>query len=77
MVQGLGQREPGCGVMRDVPAERAMGYAAKWSAEHDNAEPPVSAEPTDEALAACFVRCVRPAKPNEYDAIRAAIPAYL
>ena len=56
--------------------DRAMGYAAKWVAEHNKAEPPVYADPTDEALAACFAHCVRPAKQSEYDAIRAAIWTY-
>ena len=54
-------------------AKRAESYAAKWRAEHQNAEPPVPGSPTDEALAACFAGCVRPAKPSEYEAIRLAI----
>jgi hypothetical protein len=52
---------------------RARAYAAKFIAEHDLAEDPDHAEPTDEALAACYRHCVRPARPAEYDAIRDAI----
>lgn len=51
----------------------AASYAAKWSAEHGNAEPPIFEEPTDEALMRCFGNCVRPAKSSEFEAIRAAI----
>lgn len=51
-----------------LPLQRlAEAYAAKWHAD-DHTE-----EPTDEALATGFARCVRPARPSEYDAIRAAI----
>lgn len=53
---------------RPVPERRARGYAAKWFAEERGGE-----EPTDEALAEAFQGCVRPARPNEYDAIRAQI----
>jgi hypothetical protein len=54
-------------------ANRARGYAAKWIVEHDLAENPDHADPTDEALAACFAHCARPARPDEYDTIRDAI----
>lgn len=47
--------------------DTAERYAAKWRADgHDE-------EPTDEALRAAFAHCVRPARPYEYDAIRASI----
>ena len=51
----------------------AVSYAAKWSAEHGNAEPPVFEEPTDEAFMRCFGNCVRPAKVSEFEAIRAVV----
>lgn len=54
-------------------ANRARAYAAKWIVEHDLAEDPDHADPTDGALAACFEHCARPARPTEYDAIRDAI----
>ena len=60
---------------RDFAAtKRTMSYAAKWSAEHQDTP---TTKPTDEALAACFAGCVRPAKHDEYDAIREAIPAFI
>lgn len=55
-------------------ANRTRGYAAKFIAEHDLCEhDPDHAEPTDEALAACFEHCARRPPADEYDAIRDAI----
>lgn len=51
-------------------AHHARKYAAKWRADGHHGEP------TDDALREAFARCVRPAKPDEYDDIRAAIRAY-
>lgn len=55
---------------------RATAYAAKWHAEHEAAEPPRTAEPADQALAACFAGCVRPAIAELYPLIRLYIGAY-
>ncbi|MCD9904257.1 hypothetical protein LUR56_37935 [Streptomyces sp. MT29] len=53
-----GDPEPATGPAPQVWSEedrkRARGFAAKWRSETVCAEPPVEAEPTDEALARCF-----------------------
>ncbi|MFB8023576.1 hypothetical protein ACFC36_33940 [Streptomyces rubiginosohelvolus] len=49
---------------------RARGFAAKWRAETVCAEPPVRREPTDEALAECFARTVRPLDAELYPLVR-------
>ncbi|MCQ1581232.1 hypothetical protein [Streptomyces parvus] len=49
---------------------RARGFAAKWRAETVCAEPPVRREPTDEALAECFARTVRPLDAGLYPLVR-------
>jgi hypothetical protein len=57
---------------------RAQGYAAKFRAETIRQEPPAHVEPTDENLARIVSRpsIVRPARPEEYPAIRAALAAW-
>ena len=53
--------------MSAFTAEHARKYAAKWRADdHED-------EPTDGRLRRAFAYCVRPAKPEEYAAIRKAI----
>jgi len=54
---------------------RAEGFAAKWLAEHDCAEPPRVGYPTDEAMAAAFAGCVRPPDARLYPLIRERILA--
>jgi hypothetical protein len=61
------------GVRARALANRARAYTAKFLVEHDLAENPDHADPTDEALAACYKHCARPARPDEYDTIRDAI----
>ena len=56
-------------------AQRCRGYAAKVSAETVRAEPAVIPDLSDVGLAAIFDGCVRPARPAEYPAIRAALAA--
>lgn len=52
---------------------RIAGYASKFRAETVLVEPPVLVEPTDENLARIFANCVRPARPEDYDAIRQSL----
>jgi hypothetical protein len=56
-----------------VPRRRAEGYAAKFRAETINAEPVRSLPPTDANLAMILDRCGRPARPEEYPAVRQAL----
>jgi hypothetical protein len=53
-----------------VPRRRAEGYAAKFRAETINAEPPRRILPTDANLAMILTRCARPARLEEYPAVR-------
>jgi hypothetical protein len=58
----------------ETPLERRYRrYAAKFVSDTDGQDRP--AEPTDANLKASLDRCVRPARPEEYPAIRANIPA--
>ncbi|MFB7403437.1 hypothetical protein ACFCZR_24995 [Streptomyces rubiginosohelvolus] len=54
----------------EADVRRARGFAAKWRAETVCAEPPVRREPTDEALAECFARTVRPLDAELYPLVR-------
>jgi hypothetical protein len=56
-----------------VPRRRATGYAAKFRAETISAEPPRRILPTDANLKSILDRCARPARPDEYPAIRRAL----
>lgn len=58
---------------QDAERRRIEQYAAKFNAETVCYEPPDPREPTDANLAAVLDRCVRPARPAEYPAIRAAV----
>ena len=57
----------------DVPARRALGYAAKFRADTIGVGEPLA--PTDANLAAKLQTegIVRKARPEEFDAIRAAL----
>ncbi|MEU9495781.1 hypothetical protein AB0D73_28890 [Streptomyces sp. NPDC048215] len=63
-----GEPEPQVWSEKDI--RRARGSAAKWRAETVNAEPPVEAEPTDEALARCFAHTTRPIRAELYPLVR-------
>jgi hypothetical protein len=59
-----------------TPVRRAQRYAAKFRADTVGLEPPQPLPPTDENLARVLNRCVRPARAEEYPAIRAALAAW-
>lgn len=61
---------------QSTAALRATAYAAKFRADTMSQEPPVLLESTDENLAEILGRCVRPARPDEYPAIRAALASW-
>lgn len=62
--------EPESQVWSEKDMRRARGCAAKWRAETVKAEPPVEAEPTDEALARCFAHTTRPIRAELYPLVR-------
>lgn len=70
------RRKRGSKLVARVPSPtvlRARRYAAKFRADTMCQEPPMLLEPTDENLASILNRCVRPARPDEYPAIRAEL----
>lgn len=69
-----GNPEPQVWSERD--REHARGFAAKFRAETDCAEPPVTAEPTDEELARCFKHTVRPIRAELYPLVRAELAGW-
>ncbi|MFJ8763184.1 hypothetical protein [Streptomyces cyaneofuscatus] len=75
-----GDPEPATGPAPQVWSEedrkRARGFAAKWRSETVCAEPPVEAEPTDEALARCFEHTVRPIRAELYPLVRAELAGW-
>ncbi|MEV7297501.1 hypothetical protein AB0N79_38750 [Streptomyces microflavus] len=62
--------EPQPQVWSERDREHARGFAAKFRAETVCAEPSVAAEPTDEALTACFQHTVRPIRAELYPLVR-------
>ncbi|XXZ47537.1 hypothetical protein AAGT00_00875 (plasmid) [Streptomyces cavourensis] len=68
--------DPAPRVWSDKDRKRARGFAARWRAETVCAEPPVEAEPTDEALARCFQHTVRPVRAELYPLVREEIAGW-
>lgn len=56
-------------------AAKAHRFAMKFAAETVRCEPPTWIEPTDEAFADCFARCVLPPPAEIYPLIREAFLA--